>query len=85
MTSHTDIAVVGAGIVGLATAYAAKQRGLSVTVYDAAPPGRPMTTRGWSPWLSMAATCGARGRASSAPSWSPTTAPSRWGRRSMTG
>src|SRR5262245_17561212 len=39
MTAHTDIAVVGAGIVGLSTAYAAKQQGLSVTVYDAAPPG----------------------------------------------
>ncbi|MGH3318430.1 MAG: NAD(P)/FAD-dependent oxidoreductase, partial [Nocardioidaceae bacterium] len=39
MTPRTDIAVVGAGIVGLATAYAAKQQGLSVTVYDAAPPG----------------------------------------------
>jgi sarcosine oxidase len=39
MTARTDIAVVGAGIVGLATAYAAKQQGLSVTVYDAAPPG----------------------------------------------
>ena len=39
MTAHTDIGVVGAGIVGLSTAYAAKQQGLSVTVYDAAPPG----------------------------------------------
>ncbi|HEX2174508.1 MAG TPA: FAD-binding oxidoreductase [Nocardioidaceae bacterium] len=39
MPARTDIAVVGAGIVGLATAYAAAQRGLSVTVYDAAPPG----------------------------------------------
>lgn len=39
MPAHTDIAVVGAGIVGLSTAYAARQRGLSVTVYDAAPPG----------------------------------------------
>jgi sarcosine oxidase len=39
MTARTDIAVVGAGIVGLATAYAAKQQGLSVTVYDAVPPG----------------------------------------------
>jgi len=39
MTARTDIAVVGAGIVGLATAYAAKQQGLSVTVYDPAPPG----------------------------------------------
>jgi len=36
---HTDIAVVGAGIVGLSTAYAARRQGLSVTVYDAAAPG----------------------------------------------
>lgn len=34
-----DIAVVGAGIVGLATAYAARQRGAAVTVYDPAEPG----------------------------------------------
>jgi sarcosine oxidase len=39
MPAHTDIAVVGAGIVGLSTAFAARQQGLSVTVYDAAPPG----------------------------------------------
>jgi sarcosine oxidase len=39
MAVHTDIAVVGAGIVGMSTAYAAVQHGLSVTVYDAAPPG----------------------------------------------
>lgn len=42
MSAHptrTDIAVVGAGIVGLSTAYAALQQGMSVTVYDAAPPG----------------------------------------------
>ncbi|MDQ4084178.1 MAG: FAD-binding oxidoreductase [Actinomycetota bacterium] len=39
MPERTDIAVVGAGIVGLATAYTAAQQGLSVTVYDAAPPG----------------------------------------------
>ncbi len=39
MPAHTDIAVVGAGIVGLSTAYAARQHGLSVTLYDAAPPG----------------------------------------------
>jgi sarcosine oxidase len=39
MAPRTDIAVVGAGIVGLATAHAARQQGLSVTVYDAAPPG----------------------------------------------
>lgn len=39
MRARTDLAVVGAGIVGLATAYAAKRQGLSVTVYDSAPPG----------------------------------------------
>jgi sarcosine oxidase len=39
MTTGTDIAVVGAGIVGLSTAYAAVQHGLTVTVYDAASPG----------------------------------------------
>jgi sarcosine oxidase len=39
MDAATDLAVVGAGIVGLSTAYAATREGLSVTVYDAAPPG----------------------------------------------
>jgi sarcosine oxidase len=39
MATGTDVAVVGAGIVGLSTAYAATRQGLSVTVYDAAPPG----------------------------------------------
>lgn len=39
MPAASDIAVVGAGIVGLSTAFAAHRRGLSVTVYDAAPPG----------------------------------------------
>ncbi|MDQ4006774.1 MAG: FAD-binding oxidoreductase [Actinomycetota bacterium] len=44
MSATTDIAVVGAGIVGLSTAYAAVQQGLSVTVYDAAPPGSGQST-----------------------------------------
>jgi sarcosine oxidase len=39
LPAHTDIAVVGAGVVGLSTAYVARQQGLSVTLYDAAPPG----------------------------------------------
>ncbi|GAB3523744.1 NAD(P)/FAD-dependent oxidoreductase [Arthrobacter monumenti] len=34
-----EVAVVGAGIVGLSTAYALKQRGVDITLYDAAPPG----------------------------------------------
>lgn len=34
-----DIAVIGAGIVGLSTAFALKQRGAQVTLFDAAPPG----------------------------------------------
>jgi sarcosine oxidase len=44
MPERTDIAVVGAGIVGLSTAYAAVQQGLSVTVYDVAPPGSGQST-----------------------------------------
>jgi D-hydroxyproline dehydrogenase subunit beta len=36
MTHRTDLIVVGAGIVGLATAFLARERGLSVRVIDAA-------------------------------------------------
>lgn len=39
MDAGADVAVVGAGIVGLATAYALRQRGASVTVYDRGVPG----------------------------------------------
>jgi sarcosine oxidase len=35
----SDVAVIGAGIVGLSTAYALQRGGLSVTVYDSGPPG----------------------------------------------
>ncbi|MFD1827935.1 NAD(P)/FAD-dependent oxidoreductase [Mumia zhuanghuii] len=39
LTSTTDVAVVGAGIVGLATAYELTRAGASVTVYEAGAPG----------------------------------------------
>jgi D-amino-acid dehydrogenase len=37
---QTDVAVLGAGIVGVSAAYAARQRGLSVTLVDRREPGR---------------------------------------------
>jgi sarcosine oxidase len=39
MNAGSDVAVVGAGIVGLATAYALSRRGASVIVYDRGVPG----------------------------------------------
>ena len=47
MTMRTDVAVVGAGIVGLSTAYAAVQQGLSVTVYDAFDGPPALVVPGW--------------------------------------
>src|SRR5712672_4041628 len=37
--NKTDVAVLGAGIVGVSTAYAARQQGLSVVVVDRREPG----------------------------------------------
>lgn len=39
MATGTDVAVIGAGIVGLATAYSLQRAGVSVTVYEAGEPG----------------------------------------------
>jgi sarcosine oxidase len=39
MAEHTDVGVVGAGIVGLATAVALRDRGVSVTLYERGMPG----------------------------------------------
>ncbi|PSR69217.1 amino acid oxidase [Nocardia sp. MDA0666] len=39
MGAATDVAVVGAGIVGLSTAHALRRAGLSVTVYESGLPG----------------------------------------------
>ena len=38
-TNKTDVIVLGAGIVGVSSAYAARQRGLSVTLVDRREPG----------------------------------------------
>lgn len=38
--STTDVVVLGAGIVGISTAYALRERGIAVTVVDRKPPGR---------------------------------------------
>ncbi len=42
MTDRTDVVVVGAGVIGLASAWRAAQQGLAVTVFDAEP-GRAAT------------------------------------------
>src|SRR4051812_35856394 len=38
-STHADVAVLGAGMAGVSTAYAARRRGLAVTVLGARPPG----------------------------------------------
>ena len=39
MTGRHEIAVIGAGIVGLATAYALSERGVGASVYEGGVPG----------------------------------------------
>ncbi|WP_448072761.1 NAD(P)/FAD-dependent oxidoreductase [Georgenia yuyongxinii] len=46
MSRHPDLLVIGAGIVGAATAYLAARAGLSVTVLDRGAPGGGTSSRG---------------------------------------
>ncbi|XIA66096.1 FAD-dependent oxidoreductase [Bradyrhizobium sp. TZ2] len=40
--TEVDVVVLGAGIVGVSTAYAARQRGMSVVLVDRREPGRDL-------------------------------------------